>query len=173
MIPCMYCVPVRGATSLCNLFIASPSHVSQYIAAASTRLVKSNQQGQRENETRAVLWCSTMLPSASRNLLIISKRYPENSPEYSSFFYLYGNHDATSHCSRLLLWRCYNRQGLKDQARKQKEGRTRMQHKNAMSTPNQDEQVICLRPLAVFELCAVVRRGKPLPYGTRAISVRI
>ena len=30
--------------------------------------------------------------SASRNLLIISKRDPENSPEYSEFVYLQGNH---------------------------------------------------------------------------------
>ena len=32
--------------------------------------------------------------SASRNLVIISKRDPENSPEFSEFLYLCGNHWA-------------------------------------------------------------------------------
>ena len=40
-------------------------------------------------------WSLSPLPSASRNLLIICKRDPENSPEYLAFLYLCGNH-----------WRC-------------------------------------------------------------------
>ena len=42
--------------------------------------------------SRHILPCSDF-----RNLLILSNRCPENSPEYSEFLYLYENH-----CSRVL-----------------------------------------------------------------------
>ena len=39
----------------------------------------------------------SLLHSASCNLVIISKRDPERSPEYSDFIYLYGDHRSLLH----------------------------------------------------------------------------
>ena len=66
----------------------APKHATHLPAAAVEAAAVITAQADMNTRGGSV-WARL---GGSRNLLIFSKRHPENSPEKSQFLYLYGNH---------------------------------------------------------------------------------